>query len=80
MTSVTITQTLLTAQVQASSGPSVTVEIAAPPIVQVAVQGQQGPTQVFVQPDRPTVSGPWIWWQTDATGALVDLTVNDGGL
>ena len=43
MTSVTITQTLLTAQVQASSGPSVTVEIAAPPIVQVAVQGQQGP-------------------------------------
>ena len=43
MTSVTITQPLLTAQVQASSGPSVPVEIAAPPIVQVAVQGQQGP-------------------------------------
>lgn len=74
MTSVTITQTLLTAQVQASSGPSVTVEIAAPPIVQVAVQGQQGPTQVFVQPDRPTVAGPWIWWQNLAMWEPVAVT------
>jgi hypothetical protein len=80
MTSVTISQALVTAQVQVTGGPSIAVEIAAPPVVQVAVQGQQGPTQVFVQMSRPTAVGPWIWWQTDEAGALVDLTVNDGGI
>ena len=37
MTSVTISQALVTAQVQVTGGPSIAVEIAAPPVVQVAV-------------------------------------------
>lgn len=33
---------------------------------------------VFVQETRPPGPGPWIWWQTDASGQIVDLTVADG--
>lgn len=38
-------------------------------------QGQSG---IFVQQSRPTEQGPWMWWQTDASGNLINLTVNDG--
>lgn len=32
----------------------------------------------YIQQTRPAVSGPWFWWQTDASGAIIDLTINDG--
>ena len=40
--------------------------------------GGGGAQQVFVQQTRPTEAGPWVWWQTDASGNIIDLTVNDG--
>lgn len=40
--------------------------------------GGGGASGVFVQETRPVAAGPWLWWQTDADGNLVDLTVNDG--
>ena len=36
------------------------------------------PSRVFVQQTRPTQTGPWMWWKTDATGNLLDLIVNTG--
>lgn len=42
------------------------------------VGGGGGSQEVFVQMTRPVTLGPWIWWQTDATGAIIDMTVNDG--
>lgn len=40
--------------------------------------GGGGTQQVFVQQTRPTEPGPWMWWETDASGNLINLTVNDG--
>ena len=40
--------------------------------------GGGGSQEVFVQMTRPVSAGPWLWWQTDATGSIIDLTVNDG--
>jgi hypothetical protein len=40
--------------------------------------GGGGSQEVFVQQTRPVAAGPWLWWETDALGNLVDLTVNDG--
>lgn len=40
--------------------------------------GGGGAQQVFVQMTRPTEAGPWLWYETDASGNLVDLTINDG--
>lgn len=34
--------------------------------------------QVFVQQTRPAGNGPWIWWQTDAAGAIIDCVVANG--
>lgn len=41
--------------------------------------GEPSPSRVFVQPDRPTQAGPWMWWRTSAGGTLLDLIINDGG-
>ena len=40
--------------------------------------GGGGSQQVFVQQTRPTETGPWVWWQTNASGQIVNLIVNDG--
>lgn len=40
--------------------------------------GGGGSQQVFVQQTRPAVPGPWIWYETDASGNVIDLTINDG--
>jgi hypothetical protein len=40
--------------------------------------GDPAPAGVYVQASRPTTSGPWTWWQTDASGQVIDLIVNDG--
>jgi hypothetical protein len=40
--------------------------------------GSGGSQQVFVQQTRPAEPGPWAWWVTNATGAVVNLIVNDG--
>ena len=40
--------------------------------------GGGGSQEVFVQQTRPSATGPWIWWETDADGEIIDLTVNDG--
>jgi hypothetical protein len=37
-----------------------------------------GSAQVFVQSTRPLGNGPWIWWQTDSSGQIVDCTVANG--
>jgi hypothetical protein len=29
----------------------------------------------FVQQTRPTIPGPWTWWQTDANGVILDLFI-----
>lgn len=46
----------------------------------MAKQGEGGAAaqQVFVQQTRPVADGPWMWWQTDVLGNIIDLTVNDG--
>jgi hypothetical protein len=44
----------------------------------VSVGGGGGSQEVYVQQTRPVASGPWVWWETDASGAIVDCTVNDG--
>jgi hypothetical protein len=41
--------------------------------------GGSGAQEVYVQQTRPPGPGPWMWWQTDETGLIVDLVVNDGG-
>lgn len=40
--------------------------------------GGGGAQQVFVQQTRPIEAGPWIWWETDVSGNVINLTVNDG--
>lgn len=40
--------------------------------------GAAGPASTYVQQARPSVAGPWTWWQTDASGEIIDLIVNDG--
>lgn len=40
--------------------------------------GGGGSQEVFVQQTRPITTGPWIWWQTDTTGRIIDCTVNNG--
>ena len=40
--------------------------------------GQQGPSSCFVQQARPVADGPWHWWQVDADGNIINLTINDG--
>lgn len=44
-----------------------------------SVAGFAAVQQVYVQNTRPATTGfPWAWWQTDANGSIIDLTVNDG--
>jgi hypothetical protein len=40
--------------------------------------GGGGSQQVFVQQTRPSATGPWQWWVTNATGNIINLIVNDG--
>lgn len=40
--------------------------------------GGGGSQEVYVQQTRPSAAGPWMWWVTNASGALVNLIVNDG--
>lgn len=40
--------------------------------------GPAGPTAVYVQQTRPSATGPWQWWETDAEGNIINLTINDG--
>ena len=40
--------------------------------------GAGGAQQVFVQQTRPVEAGPWMWWEKDALGNIINLTVNDG--
>lgn len=46
--------------------------------------GAQGPAGnpaaagVYVQQARPTMPGPWVWWQTDGSGNIINLIVWDG--
>jgi hypothetical protein len=42
--------------------------------------GAAGSQEVFVQESRPPGLGPWMWWQTDADGNIIDLTIADGNL
>ena len=42
------------------------------------VSGGGGSQQVFTQQTRPAQPGPWVWYETDADGKIIDLTVNDG--
>jgi hypothetical protein len=44
-------------------------------IVDVDTIGKQ---EVFVQMTRPATAGPWVWWQKDALGNIINLTINDG--
>jgi hypothetical protein len=39
-----------------------------------AIAGLSGP-QVFVQEAEPMGAGPLMWWQTDAGGNLLNLTL-----
>jgi Collagen triple helix repeat (20 copies) len=54
------------------------------PVGPAGAQGIQGlpgndaPARLFVQTTRPLTAGPWTWWKTDASGAIIDLIVNDG--
>jgi len=35
--------------------------------------------EVYVQETRPATTGsPWIWWETDASGLILDCVVNNG--
>ena len=45
--------------------------------LQAALDGKAGPT-FYVQQTRPSAAGPWQWWETDAEGNIVNLTINDG--
>lgn len=40
--------------------------------------GGGGTQEVYVQQTRPSATGPWMWWETDASGVFLDLVVNDG--
>lgn len=41
--------------------------------------GVGGTQQVFVQETRPPTTGtPWVWWQTDSNGNIINLIVNTG--
>lgn len=40
--------------------------------------GGGGSQEVYVQQTRPVEPGPWVWWVKSASGALVNLIVNDG--
>lgn len=33
---------------------------------------------LYIQETQPTAPGPYLWWETDETGEIVDLVVNDG--
>lgn len=45
----------------------------------LAATGSGGGSQeVFVQQTRPAGNGPWMWWETDAGGEIIDLTVANG--
>lgn len=45
---------------------------------EIGPPGPVGPQQIFVQSLRPVQPGPWLWWQTDQTGTIIDMIVNDG--
>ena len=34
-----------------------------------------GTQQVFVQQTRPVESPPWVWWETDGNGIIIDMVV-----
>jgi len=41
----------------------------------IGPQGPTGPQTVFVQMTQPIASGPWVWWQTDVNGSIIDCWV-----
>lgn len=46
-------------------------------IVKEGVSAFLVPTMtLFVQQTRPTQTGPWLWFETDAGGTITDMTVN----
>lgn len=43
-----------------------------------AIDTIAGAAGVFVQESRPPGTGPFMWWQTDETGVIIDLIISDG--
>lgn len=76
----------------AASGPSVAVPIS---IIESLISANVGnaitigsdgklyaaasAAEVFVQQTRPAGNGPWVWYQTDGAGVIIDTIIADGG-
>lgn len=54
-----------------------------PPFVEDLVAASElaeATSRLFIQPTRPVQPGPWMWFQTDVDGNVIDWTINDGVL